>query len=138
MARTLMIQRPAGPRGAPPEAPILRVAEVAPEGVLRPAPTAASLRGRSYLALLLLLPGGLLILAGISVASVGVGLCLPWLRSLSGALRSTRDVGAAAAVPLSGGSGQRIGTPVTGSREQPHGASPDSGPRVWAGQGGTC
>ena len=80
---------------------------------------------RRSLWLLLLLPGGPLLLAGLFVASVGVGLCWPWLRSLSGALRSTREVGAAAAVPLSGGSGQRVGTPVTGSR-QPHGASPDS------------
>ena len=91
---------------------------MAPEGVLRPAPAAASLRGRSYLALLLLLPGGLLILAGIAVASVGVGLCWPGLRRMTAA--------------LGGPDAMRV------APEQPHGASADSGPRVWAGQGGTC
>jgi len=71
-------------------------------------------RGR-FLALLLLVPGGLLILAAVLLAVPGVALCWPGLRSLAGALRSTRDVGAAAAVTLSSGSGQRIGTPVTTS-----------------------
>lgn len=71
------------------------------------APAWASRPGRT-LALVLLLPGGLLILAGLFVASVGVGLCLPGLRRMTAASRGT--VGDAAAPP----------------REQPNGASPDS------------
>jgi hypothetical protein len=81
---------------------------------------------------LVLLPGGLLILAGIFLASVGVAWCLPWLRSLSGAPRTTRGVVAGDARPSSG-------TLVPGPLEQPYGASRDSGRRVvWLGQGGTC
>ena len=110
-----MNQRPAGPRGAPPlEAPIPRVAEVAPEGVLQPAPAAASLRGRSYLALLLFVPGGLILAFGVGIAWVGLALCWPGLRSLAGALRSGE------------------------SSPQSDGASREPGPRVWLGQGGTC
>ena len=61
-----------------------------------------------FLWLPLLLPGGLFILTGIFVASVGVGLCLPGLRRMTAASRG--PVGGAIALP----------------REQPHGASPDS------------
>jgi hypothetical protein len=63
--------------------------------------------GRFLLALLLFIPGGLLILAGILVASIGVGLCLPGLRRMTAASRGS-DL----------------------PRVQPNGASPDSGPRV--------
>ena len=111
------------------------------------APAPVSRPGR-FLWLLLLLPGGLLLLAGIFVASVGVALCWPWLRSLAGASRTTRGVVAGDARPSSG-------TLVPGPLQQPFGALRDSGrrvpwaacgergsstgePPVWLGQGGTC
>jgi hypothetical protein len=63
--------------------------------------------------LVCLLPGGLLLLLGILVASVGVGLCLPGLRRMTAASRGT------------------VGDEIALPREQSHGASPDSGPRAW-------
>lgn len=70
---------------------------------------APSQPGRIWL--LLLLPGGLLILAGIFVASVGVGLCWPGLRRMTAA--------------VAGGEG--VPSRLAG---QPYGASPDSGLRT--------
>jgi len=72
-----------------------------------------------FLWLLLLMPGGLFILTGIFVASVGVALCWPWLRPLAGASRTTRGVVAGDARPSSG-------TLVPGPLQQPFGASRDS------------
>jgi hypothetical protein len=104
-----MTQPTGAPRGTPSEPPSPG-ADVGPGGTRRLAPAAVPSRPRTYLALLLLLPGGLLVLAGVFLASVGVGLCLPWLRRLSAAMGEP-DTSRAATM-------------------QPHGASPDSGWRV--------
>jgi hypothetical protein len=76
------------------------------EGLDGVRPLAPSRPGR-FLVLLLLLPGGLLILAGIFVASVGFGLCWPGLRRMTAASRG---------VPL--------------PESSLHGASPDSDLRL--------
>ena len=83
---------------------------------------------RIWLGLLLLIPGGLLIALGVLAAWPGLALLVSGARRMTAASRSTQDVDVAAVATLSSGSGQRVGTPVTGS-PQPYGQPCQPSPR---------
>jgi len=77
--------------------------------------------GRIWLGLVLLIPGGLILAAGLGIAWAGLVLLIPGLRRLSTAWLSTQDVDAAAVAPPRAGQSSPVGTPVTGSAPQPYG-----------------
>jgi hypothetical protein len=85
---------------------------------------------RAWLGLVLLLPGGLLIALGLLAAWPGLALLVSGARRMTAASRSTQDVDVAAVATLSSGSGQRVGTPVTGSAPQPYGEPHEPSPRA--------
>ena len=91
-------------------------------------PLALARPGRVWLGLVLLLPGGLLIALGLLAAWPGLALLVSGARRMTAASRSTQDVDVAAVATLSSGSGQRVGTPVTGS-PQPYGQPCQPSPR---------
>jgi hypothetical protein len=91
---------------------------------------------KRWLGLVLLLPGGLILAAGLGLAWAGLVLLIPGLRRLSTAWPSAQDVGAAAVVPPQAGQSSPVGTPVTGSAPQPYGEPHEPSQRVpWAACG---
>ena len=78
-------------------------------------------RTRSWLWLVLLLPGGLILAAGIGIAWAGLVLLLPGLRRMAASLE-----------------GLRVAATLPGPTAQPYGKQHEPSPRVWLGQGGTC
>lgn len=86
--------------------------------------------GRIWLGLVLLMPGGLIFGLGLAIAWAGLGLCWPWLRRMTAARTSTREVGGLRVASEQSDSGAAIGTLVPGLPSQPRGASAEPSPPI--------